>query len=806
MKRTILNISVYGNSIRSVFCLLVFLFIPNIVLFSQGEGRMVISLNGVVEFDQTKTAFPPKRFKKSIPVPGLIDQAIPILGQKAAYFSGIQEPRYSWYKFRFWVPPEMKEKTAILTLLKSRFNTQIILNGHDCGTYRQCNTPVEAALTDFLDFEKENILLVRLGDRAWLPKEAATGFDREKITDFPGIWDDVFITFTGPLRVNRCLALPDLKGQKVTVKLKLENYAKLVERNTEYSSIEYSIRGWIREKKSGRKVTEEVSLNGIIKCQKENVLEFDVDMREPHAWSPEDPFLYEAVVMVSADGLVFNNYGNPENLKPAGNYSWIGDSDKKVVTFGMRDFKAVSKTFHLNGEEYRFIGSTFTLNRFFEDPERKGLPWDKEWVKKLMVDIPKSLGWNFFRVSIGLLPSFWYDLADEYGFIIQNEYPMWNLRGRDIGYEIEYTDWVWTDGNHPGIVIWDALNEQKEPFLGNVLIPELRKLDPTRIWDAGWMEESELDVMEMKEVHWYSLAHGWWSPDNRVEQWRKDFRFGGLFNKYSGLQSVFTSSAPVILNEYGWLWLNRDGRHSGIRTYGEFREQDKVPFRKNYEYFEPDGSQLYTNRDVYDYFLGKEATAEERWAFQAYLLGIETEIIRSTRQCPGIASFAYLTNNKGYTGDWFKGKIKKLNPSQALLVQYHTAKPFAVFIDVEDGRYLKNPSSPEPGSLQSIDLFAVNDSKIPKSGMVKFSMINAEGKNIWTREIPVSLKPFWQKMIPLSIEIPGEKGGYMLLSELYENSDDNIPQVSRRYIRVGEDEKMTFPEYVYELPKGWPGE
>jgi hypothetical protein len=44
----------------------------------------------------------------------------------------------------------------------------------------------------------------------------------------------------------------------------------------------------------------------------------------------------------------------------------------------------------------------------------------------------------------------------------------------------------------PSIVIWDAINENWNDYIGNTLIPELQQLDPTRIWDAGYMQETDL--------------------------------------------------------------------------------------------------------------------------------------------------------------------------------------------------------------------------------------------------------------------------------------------------------------------------
>ncbi|RLD50106.1 MAG: hypothetical protein DRI97_17415 [Bacteroidetes bacterium] len=405
---------------------------------------------------------------------------------------------------------------------------------------------------------------------------------------------------------------------------------------------------------------------------------------------------------------------------------------------------------------------------------------------------------------MGLLPDFWYDLADEYGILLQNEYPMWNLRGRDIQYKKEYTDWIWADGNHPSIVIWDAMNEQKQDYIGNVVIPELKELDPTRIWDAGYMSDEDLDVNEMDEIHWYPLGSGWWDNDESVQKKRDRFRFGNLQYKNHGLGDAAFNSPPMILNEFGWLWLNRDGIHSAIRTEGNFVSRDITPSRINYEYYEPDGTQLYSCRDIYDYYLGKEATPADRWEFQAYLLAIEGETLRSTRIFSGIFSFTYLTDNGGYTGDWFRYHIKDLDPSQALLAQYHTHRPFAVFIDMEDGRYLKNPRHHLPGSLLSLNLMGVNDSNSRQEGSVEVKFVDYKGEIVSTQTVPVEIDPFWQTTIPIAVKLPEKSGGYMITSELDDFSSETVNQVSRRYFLVGDTDRALFPDYKYELPPEWP--
>jgi hypothetical protein len=66
--------------------------------------------------------------------------------------------------------------------------------------------------------------------------------------------------------------------------------------------------------------------------------------------------------------------------------------------------------------------------------------------------------------------------------------------------------------------------------------------------------------------------------------------------------------------------------------------------------------------ELYEEYLGKNSTLQERRNFQAYWLQLETEWLRSNRNIAGVLAFCYLTNNYGYTGDWFIDNVKDLKP------------------------------------------------------------------------------------------------------------------------------------------------
>ncbi len=315
----------------------------------------------------------------------------------------------------------------------------------------------------------------------------------------------------------------------------------------------------------------------------------DIPFPDFISWSPEKPFLYIANVTLStAKGL----------------------SDKVSRQFGMRDFTAKGKFFYLNGEKYFLRGTNITLQRFFEDPDCGNLVWDKEWVKKLLVSYPKQLNWNAMRICVGIVPDFWYDIADEYGLLFQNEWLYWQNHGWDDEIRKEYSDWVWSDGSHPSIAIWDAINENTDMFIGNTLIPELKKLDPTRIWDAGYMSEGLMKTDEMDEPHPYQTG-----IFSQMDMEKFSYPLGNLDYKPEILQTIRKAGVPQLVNEYGWIWLWRNGLPSKLTV------------------------------KTYDYYLGPGSSPEQNRNFQAYLLQLETEWLRSEPSIAGVLAFCYLANN-----------------------------------------------------------------------------------------------------------------------------------------------------------------
>ncbi|HUU28828.1 MAG TPA: glycoside hydrolase family 2 TIM barrel-domain containing protein [archaeon] len=708
------------------------------------EPRTVIDLNGTWDFEQTEKAFPPQKFTRRIQVPGLIFLAQPRIDQLENYYQGSYKPRYNWYRKSFFVSPDLKNLNAVLTILKSKYVTQAYLNGIELGQSISCYTPIEFPAAHAVRYGEENELLLCLGDRKRLPSSAAGSTDKEKVTYWPGIWDDVYLSFTGPFRIKSALLLPSVNQRKVTAKVLIRGFypaqIQYGDRMQDTCQVEIAI----REKKSGKPAGTPVVDTEIVKRDNLTQTVIEIPMENAHLWTPDDPFLYTAAIVLRDDNK--------------------GLSDKIELHFGMRDFSRKGKHFSLNGQEIILRGTNITLHRFFEDPGCKDLPWNQEWVKKLLHEIPKKLQWNAMRICVGIAPKLWYDIADESGLLVQNEWLYWQNHGWDDQIRAEYTDWVWADGNHPSIVIWDAINENRDPFIGNVLIPELKILDPTRIWDAGYMTSEHMTLDEMDEPHPY-MVYGH-REDLKETLDRSPYPLGDLHYWPEDRRSILTSSAAQLVNEYGWIWLWRDGRPAKLTA------------------------------NTFAYYLGEKATAEERRELQAYWVQLQTEWLRTERSLAGVLAFCYLTNDFGFTGDWFVGPIAALNLGPALKWFRHCFAPAAVFIDLVDGRYTRHVPPREPGSQLVFNMVGVNDHPQEVSGRVVLRLLNSGGKESQRKTLTVTIPAYEKQYIPASLTLPQAGGGYLLLAEfIAEGADEKSPVISRRYLRVGGAERYEFFDY-----------
>jgi beta-galactosidase len=669
---------------------------------TESRARHVINLNGTWEIAEGGMDSVPAIFEHKVPVPGLVDMAEP-----AFQDVGKKSPRRQafWYRRTFAVNKDTPD-VAILKIHKAKYGTKVFLNGSLVGEHLPCFTP---ALLDVRPFLKgagqQNELIVRVGaDRESLPEGMPTGWDFEKYLYIPGIYDSVELILAGAPYIERVQTVPDIENGKVKVVAEIKNID-----DTQPFDLNFQL----REASTAKNV--ESGAVGIAASGKQNLaVDFDIPIKDCNLWTPKNPFLYELRLATKGDDT--------------------------SVRFGMRSFKFDKETGRaiLNGRTYFMRGTNVCAYRFFEDADRGDKPWRAEWVRNLHRKF-KSMNWNSIRYCIGFPPDLWYDVADEEGFLIQDEFPIWLLSEapeKPVAEKVipEYTEWMQERWNHPCVVIWDAQNESVTKETGKAL-QAVRHLDlSNRPWENGWAEpQSPNDCVEAHPYLFSRFFNPSWS--------RKDFNGLKDMVNVSPVPNLRDAqrklNVPIIINEYGWLWLNRDGTPTCLTA------------------------------KVYEKLLGPDSTTEQRRLLYARYLVALTEFWRCGRKCAGVLHFCGL----GYSrpGD-------KPRPEGGATSDH--------FIDLENltfepnfERYVRDAFSPvglmidfwaeqlDAGSQGKFDVVLINDLPELFEGPVRLA-IEKDGATVTEKSENCRIDGFGRTVLTFEMEIPKEEGQYQLVAEL----------------------------------------
>lgn len=715
------------------------LFLQN-VSNAFGAGREVIILNGEWEIDESVGEEPlSMEFKHTVPVPGLVNLSKPnfkdvdlfdsmelianrirqgkLPESARIHTSGIprQQRNYFWYRKTFHAPD--KRNAAILKVNKAQFGTAVWLNGEKIGEHSGCFTAGYFDLSQTIKWNSKNELLIRVGAHPGvLPDNYPAGTDFEKLKWTPGIYDDVSVYFADNPVIEYVQVAPRLATSDILVQTKLKNYGK--GGTFAVSQIVYD----------GDEIVGRASdLVVFLKENEEKTILQTVLINNPKLWTPETPRLYRLFTKTSGDSL--------------------------YTRFGMREFRSDAKTgrFYLNGKVYYLRGSNITLHRFFEDPLCGNLPWNEKWVRKLLVDIPKKMNWNSFRFCIGPVPDKWLDIADEAGLLIQNEFFVWTgapswdknySRKYDVQEMIkQYGEWLRDNWNHPSVAIWDANNETLEPLFGEKIIPAVRDLDLSkRPWENSYNPPvSPDDPVEEHPYLFYSTA-----MSGTVK-----FKMSDLEKMNGDIPGSNKTNYARLINEYGWLWLNRDG------------------------------SPTLLTEKLYPLLLGENSTANQRFELNAYLLAGKTEFWRAHRKFAGVLHFVYLTCSYPgvYTSDHFLDvKNLKLNPyfedymSQAF-------KPLGVYINFFQPALT-------PGESKEFEVYLINDYDFPVSGDLQLILEIKNGRKLCGTNQKFSLEPLGSTVLKLNLKVP-DTSAYCVLKAIATPKEGQIsPTICRRWIKV----------------------
>ncbi|QNN40533.1 exo-beta-1,4-galactosidase [Pedobacter roseus] len=415
----------------------------------------------------------------------------------------------AWYQKDVEIPANWKGQRVVLSLEYPHSETRVWIDDIEIGTQYTFVVAQNFELPAKLKAGKHTITLL-IDNRI---KAINVGQDSHSLTDHTqGNWNGVvgkmFLQAGSPVYFEDIQVYPDLKKKSVNVKIQLQAGAGMASSGKiTLSAKSFNTKNILNVKP--------VTVPYQIKNGTGNV-EIELPMGDKIAtWDEFDPALYRLTASLQSKD---------------------GKKDEKQVQFGMREFKAVGRSFEINGRPVFLRGTVnnceFPLTGY---PSMDVAAWER------IFKISKDHGLNHMRFHSWCPPEAAFIAADLAGFYLQPEGPSWANHGTSIG-----------DGKPIDQFIYDETNRMTKNY-GNY---------------ASFCMMAYGNEPRGKQVEYLTKFNNYWKA--------KDSR-----RLYTGA-SVGGSWPVIPNNEYmvraGARGLDWGRKPESISTYAKQIEQFTVPF------------------------------------------------------------------------------------------------------------------------------------------------------------------------------------------------------------------------------------
>jgi hypothetical protein len=384
--------------------------------------------------------------------------------------------RFVWTRRIFTVSAAQAKCLAVLRWNQISCGAVAFINGRKVGE-NVTTGPYQVILPEGALKAGENTIVLKVTGAAAVPKAKSgsalipAGFG----PGMPAVLGAVWIDFADTAYMKLILALPDIAGNRVRIRVTLtgtEPVGGLM--------LSAEVRSWPQGQAIGR--GEAPAMLNPDPDPEGGHSFVEVPMPDFKPWTYEQPNLYSAEVTLKRGQKVL---------------------DAAIIRFGMREITIKDGDYFLNGKTLRFRGSELVFEWNWGDTIT-GHEVD------YLVTEAREMSMNAFRTHTMPPPPLWADICDEHGTMILAEFPcLYNYQDYKFTPE-EYAIWhknVLSDAagwmarlwNHPAVVMWVLSNESNRdskwetgPYHDFV-----RALDPTR----PTMRTGDTGTAENYDVH-----------------------------------------------------------------------------------------------------------------------------------------------------------------------------------------------------------------------------------------------------------------------------------------------------------------
>jgi hypothetical protein len=695
----------------------------------------------------------------------------------------------AWYWREFDTPKNLHRYGRYLLKFHAvDYLAEVWINGKSVGGHEGSETPFDLDVTDQINPDGKNLLVIRVLNPTYQPidgialKDTPSGAKQYPVAgnaayNSGGIIGPVELLVLPAAYISENFVVPDWNTGKVKIQTTVLNA-----QSVEIASL---LSFKIVEARTGVPITLERYNRKLNRGS--NTIEVEIQMPQYKLWSPDDPNLYRMVV----DLETFN----------------CSSVDERSVQFGFRDFRFANGYFRLNGKRIFLKGSNFSTHY----PVGFTVPLNEDMLRRDVINM-KALGFNFVRIPFGCPNPRILDVYDELGIMVQMEhYGCWQMG--DYGgnkypnpqssqellvkrFEQSVREVVLRDRNHASIIQWGLLNETADGALFQKavsLLPELRKLDPLRIFilNSGRFDDRK-DIGSMSNP----CSDTWNVREDELKDWHPypwlPYSVKTL-NELSGISD--TTDQKFYVSETGLCFpIDLPSELGDYQLLGKEQSDDALYYRKQYEKFLADWKKF----DLGSCWARPEDYIRDAYKTASTIRKIAETAIRSN---PHVVSYTPTNSVSDYiVGESVATSFRRLKPDLIEPVLLANAS-VRWCLSTEPQSIYSGSKVQVRASFSNLDVLPVG--KYP--GTIR--VVGPDLKPIFEKKVTLCIPetkggqepPFSQEILNEEFEISGSAGKYSVLATLEKGgtaigsetefyvSDNTLPVLPKEIVLCGSD-------------------
>ncbi len=348
-----------------------------------------------------------------------------------------------WYRKHFKISQQDSGKRFQLQFDGVFRDAQFWLNGFYMGNNKSGYTGVQYDVTDFISFDKENVLVVRVDATQY------EGWFYEGAGIYRHVWMNIYPT--AHIATDGVFAYSTITGNKAVLSVETtigNDHGKLNEPLT-ISTHLIDRQG----KTVGIAKDQPITVNAL----EQKTAKQTININAPILWDLENPYLYRIVTQIKSGRRII---------------------DENILRFGFRTIEIKTDGVYLNGKYIKILG---TNNHQDHAGVGSALPDHLQYYR---IRLLKNMGCNAYRTSHHAPTAELLDACDSLGMLVMDEQRLLNSSEEYIS---QFKRIILRDRNHPSVFMWSIGNEEgwihTNSFgkrIAQTYIALQQQLDPTR--------------------------------------------------------------------------------------------------------------------------------------------------------------------------------------------------------------------------------------------------------------------------------------------------------------------------------------